>query len=215
MFFVRDLASGATLAAVAVRSEKARAACAVLLSLFALFGAPLVLKMDNGSAFRADLTQALLEEHAVMPLRSPPYVPQYNGSCERSIGCFKQRVDHIAMIEGHAGRWLPRNLDDALLVANTTARPFGANGPTPAEAFEQRRAVTMEERKAFKQSRARAFASRLQTFKEENGRMPTCSQRAALDRKAMQKALCDLGYLEIRRGRISTPVSTWRADINT
>jgi hypothetical protein len=43
--------------------------------------------------------------------------------------------------------------------------------------------------------------------------MPTCAERAAILRKATQHALCEHGYLEFRRGRISTPISTWKADI--
>lgn len=212
LFLVRDLGSGAQLAAVACRGEKARTACAVLLGLFILFGAPLVLKQDNGSAFMAKRTQVLLSEHDVIPLASPPYTPQYNGACERSGGTFKQRVEHIALIEGHAGRWTVRDIDDALFVANTTARPWGANGPTPAEALEARVPLTREERSAFKETRARAIERAHETFKEENGIMPTCSQRASIARKATQLALCEHGYLEIRRGRLSTPILTWKAD---
>jgi transposase InsO family protein len=211
LFLVRDLGSGATLAAVACRGEKARTAGAVLLGLFFLFGLPLIVKHDNGSAFIARTTQALLAEHGITPLASPPYTPQYNGACERGGGTFKQRVEHIASLEGHTRRWLPQNLDDALLVANTTARPWGATGPTPAQALDARVPVTSAERIAFKETRACAIAHGLRTFKEENGTMPTCSQRAAITRKATQKALCEHGYLEIRRGRLSTPISTWRA----
>jgi transposase InsO family protein len=212
LFLVRDLGSGAQLAAVASRGEKSRTACAALLYLFALLGPPLVLKADNGSAFTAKETQALLAENGITPLFSPPYTPSYNGACERSGGTFKQRVAHIASMEGHAGFWFPQNLDEALLVANTTARPWGATGPTPAEVLKAREPVTESERMAFQQTRARAIAHALKTFKEESGRMPTCSQRAAIDRKATQNALCELGYLEIRRGRLSTPISTWKAD---
>lgn len=212
LFLVRDLGSGAQLAAVATRGEKSSTACAVLLCLFALFGPPLVLKEDNGSAFIAGETRTLLAEHGITPLFSPPYTPSYNGACERSGGTFKQRVAHIASMERHAGVWFPQNLDEALCVANTTARPWGATGPTPAEALEAREPVTEKERNAFQETRDRSIELALKTFKERNGRMPTCSQRASIDRKATQKALCELGYLEIRRGRLSTPISTWKAD---
>ena len=96
LLLVRDLGSGAQLAAVACKGEKAKTVCAVLLTLFVLFGPPLALKKDNGSAFTAACTQALLAEHDVTPLFSPPYTPEYNGACERSGGCFKQRVAHVA-----------------------------------------------------------------------------------------------------------------------
>jgi len=211
LFLVRDLGSGAQLAAVACKGEKGRTARMVLLALFALFGAPLVLKQDNGSAFRAHETQALLTEHDVTPLASPPYTPQYNGACERSGGTYKRRVEHIAFMAGHTGVWLPQNLDEALLVANTTARPWGANGPTPAEAFAARRAVTQRERRAFNETMRREIERGLKTFKERNARMPTCLRRASIDRKAIQTALCEHGYLKFRRGRLSTPISAWKA----
>ena len=208
LLLVRDLGSGAQLAAVACKGEKAKPACAVLLTLFLLFGPPLALKKDNGSAFRVQDMQKLLAEHDVTPLDSPPYTPQYNGACERSGGCFKQRVAHVA---GREDRWTAQDIDDALWLANTTARPRGANGPTPAEAFEDRTLVTKAEREAFKQSRARSIDSALQTFQEESGRMPTCSQHAAITRKATQDALLEHGYLQFRRGRLSTPISAWKA----
>jgi hypothetical protein len=93
---VRDLASGAQLAATPCRGERARVVGAVLAALFVALGPPLVLKHDGGGAFRAHATTALLREHSVVPLRSPPRTPQYNGACERSGGTFKQRVAYVA-----------------------------------------------------------------------------------------------------------------------
>ena len=211
LFVVRDLGSGAQLAAVACKGELAKVSCAVVLALVAAFGAPLVAKHDNGGAFVGEVLQQMLTEHGITPLASPPYTPQYNGSCERSGGTFKQRVDHTALLEGHGGIWRPENVDEAPLLANTTSRPWGATGSTPAEVLERRRAVTPEEREAFKQTRALAIEQALKTFNERTGTMPTCSQRAAIDRKATQHALCEHGYLQIRRGRLSTPILTWKA----
>lgn len=208
LLLVRDLGSDAQLAAVACKGEKAKTVCAVLLTLFVLFGPPLAIKKDNGSAFKSQCTQGLLAEHDVTPLFSPAYTPEYNGACERSGGCFKQRVAHVA---GCADRWTEQDVDDALWLANTTARPRGARGATPAEAFAERTAVTKAEREAFKQSRARSIDSALQTFQEENDRMPTCSEHETIKRKATQGALLEHGYLQIRRGRLSTPISAWKA----
>jgi len=44
------------------------------------------------------------------------------------------------------------------------------------------------------------------------GTMPTCAERAPILRKATQDALCKHGYLQLRRGRVSTPISNWKAD---
>jgi hypothetical protein len=57
---VRDLASGYQLLWLPVPDESAAAAVAALGSLFREHGAPLVLKSDNGAAFLAGPTAALL-----------------------------------------------------------------------------------------------------------------------------------------------------------
>ena len=210
---VRDLGSGAQLAAAPCTGERASVVCAVLAALFVALGPPLVLKHDGGGAFRADATQALLRDHDVVALRSPPRTPQYNGSCERSGGTLKQRVAHLAAVDGHPDRWTEADLAEAKCQANATARPRGANGATPAEALAARRPIGSGERRAFKRTRAREIAHALKTHDSKHGTMPTCAERAAILRKATQHALCEHGYLEFRRGRISTPISTWRADI--
>jgi len=43
--------------------------------------------------------------------------------------------------------------------------------------------------------------------------MPPSCEHAAILRKATQQALFEHGYLEIRRERMSTPISTWKAVI--
>ena len=209
---VRDLGSGLQLASARCRGERARVAYAVLSALFLLFGAPLALKHDGGGAFIARDTQTLLGDHGVTSVRSPPRRPQYNGACERGIGTYKQRVEHLALAAGHPGRWTDDDLAAALAQANHTARPFGANGPTPAEAFAARTPVTDAERGAFQRTLAATAEIALETHTEEFGRMPTCRERATINRKAAEAALCEHGYLQFRRGRLSTPISTWKTD---
>jgi len=210
---VRDLGSGAQLEAAPCRGERAKVVCTVLAALFCVLGPPLVLKHDGGGGFVSLETAALLREHGVVALRSPPRTPQYNGSCERAGGTLKRRIAHAAEVRGDSTRWTSSDIAEAMLAANTTARPRGANAPTPAEALAARRPITRRERKAFKRTRRRAIARLVRIHKQERGTMPRCATRAAILRKATQHALCEHGYLELRRGRISTPVSTWRADI--
>jgi transposase InsO family protein len=209
---VRDLGSGAQLAAAPCRGERANVVCAVLAALFVALGPPLVLKHDGGGAFRAHATAALLRDHGVVALRSPPRTPQYNGSCERSGGTLKQRIAYVAWAKGHPDCWTQADVAEAQWQANMTARPRGANRSTPAEALAARRSIGPGERRAFKRTRAREIARALKTHESKRGTMPSCTERAAIVRKATQQALCKHGYLEFRRGRISTPVSTWRAD---
>ena len=55
------MASGCMLAWQALPALTAEVTRAALRCLFALHGAPLILKVENGSAFRAALLQAFLE----------------------------------------------------------------------------------------------------------------------------------------------------------
>jgi transposase InsO family protein len=134
------------LAATAVTGETARVVEVVLEGLFADHSAPLVLKSDNGKAFVARHVRRLLERHGVVALRGPVYRPQYNGSCERAGGHLKERAAHAARIAGDPGHWTVVDMERARVQANATARPHGARGPTPAEAFAKRRRVAAEER---------------------------------------------------------------------
>jgi transposase InsO family protein len=52
--------------------------------LFEQFGAPLVLKRDNGSNLNSTEVNEVLSRWRIIPLNSPPHYPPYNGSIERS-----------------------------------------------------------------------------------------------------------------------------------
>jgi len=213
LLLVRDLGSGMQLAAEPCAGERASAVCVLLTTLFLTLGVPLLIKMDNGGAFRAGTTQDLLAEHGVTCLFSPPYWPQYNGACERSGGTLKLRIEQLALIRGSPGRWLRSDIACAVHLANATARPKGATHPTPAEVFAARRSITTPERRAFLRDVARRRAVALATFQSKRGTMPMCQEREAIDRNVVQRALLEGGYLRFRRGRLSTPIQTWRADI--
>ena len=48
--------------------------------------------------------------------------------------------------------------------------------------------------------RPREIQRALKTYREKCGRMPACCEYAAILRKATQRALCEHGSLEFRRG---------------
>lgn len=52
--------------------------------LFRRYGAPLVLKRDNGSNLNSAAVNEVLGRWLVIPLNSPPHYPPYNGGIERS-----------------------------------------------------------------------------------------------------------------------------------
>jgi transposase InsO family protein len=145
---VRDLASGQQLLWLPVAAAAETAAA--LQMLFRLYGAPLVLKMDNGSAFAAAATQALLALGQVEPLFSPPGWPAYNGAIEAGIGALKARTHAPAACHGHPEVWRGADLEAARATANELARPRGVPGPTPAQLWSQRRPVQAAERAAFR-----------------------------------------------------------------
>ena len=53
--------------------------------LFLQYGAPLVLKRDNGSNLNQQAVDAVLARYLVMPLNSPPHYPPYNGGMECAV----------------------------------------------------------------------------------------------------------------------------------
>ena len=65
--------------------------------LFTKFGAPLVLKRDNGSNLNSEAVEEVLRRWLVIPLNSPPYYPPYNGSIERSQRDLKSALRPVLM----------------------------------------------------------------------------------------------------------------------
>jgi transposase InsO family protein len=195
LFAVRDLASHRQLAWAPVRTEQACEALAVLQQLFRLYGPPLVLKSDNGSAFIADLMHDALDEQSVSQLFSPPRRPQYNGALERSNGTLKTYTHQHAVSSGHPFRWTSEDLEHARQLANTISRPWGHRKPTPDECFRDRTPISDEDRRAFQQEldRQRLVAGR-DLGLTLDAELPR-NDRARLDRLAISRTLQQLGYL--------------------
>jgi putative transposase len=146
---VRDLASGMQLLWLPVAEATAATTAAALLALFILYGAPLVLKLDNGAPFVAEALRELLAAWQVQPLYSPPGCPPYNGAIEAGIGALKVRTHFQAVRQGRPGEWTLEDAEAARQQANALGRPWGARGPTPAARWAGRQALTPAERQAF------------------------------------------------------------------
>jgi hypothetical protein len=193
---VRDLASGYQLLWLPVLDESASQAAAGLEFLFRYWGAPLVIKSDNGSAFLATELAALLTHWQVWHLYSPPQMPRYNGSCEAGIGSMKTRTHHQAARHGRPGQWSCDDAKAARLEASQTARPWGVTGPTPEEVWNARRAIPPANRLAF----AMIVSQRQRQAREEQGLpadqpLPLLLQ-AAVNRTALRRSLAEFGLLE-------------------
>ena len=74
-----------------------------LTKLFKQYGAPLILKSDNGANFKSIAVKNVLNNFKVIFLNNPPYYPQYNGSMERAQREVKQELRTILWkFKGHA-----------------------------------------------------------------------------------------------------------------
>ena len=65
-----------------------------LVALFEQYGAPLFLKMDNGSNLNHHAVLRVLDEYGVIPLNSPPHYPPYNGAMEHKQGEMKRQLEY-------------------------------------------------------------------------------------------------------------------------
>jgi hypothetical protein len=192
---VRDLASGMQLLWLPAIDETAKTAVSALEMLFRKHGPPLVLKSDNGSAFIADEIRRFLNKWHVYHMRSPPKWPEYNGACEAGIGSMKTRTHHESARRGHPGEWSCEDMEAARLQANETARPWGLHGPTPKEAWQQRRLISVKERTVF----AVAVQDHEAAGRPDSLVKPDRTQAATLRRTAIGQALVAHGLLEYRR----------------
>lgn len=196
---VRDLSSGKTLAAVATRTLAAQEVASVLVGLFERYGAPLVMKNDNGSNLVADKVACELERFGVLALRSPPATPSYNGSCEAGIGSISRRAEEQASWAGRPGQWTCDDLENARLQANAEGRPRASPADHSCEvAWSQRHSLGPEDRVALRAEALRLYLADLERLAIDSP-VTDWRLRASLERAALGRALCNLNYLSMRR----------------
>ena len=116
LLVVRDLASGCVLSSLPTRSTDQAPVVQELARLFAVFGPPLVLKMDNGSGLVGEDVMSLLDEAGVTALRSPPRTPRYNGAVEAGMGGLKGWLNDVAAFHGRQAAPTRDDLEAALLL---------------------------------------------------------------------------------------------------
>jgi transposase InsO family protein len=212
---VRDLASGRHLLWQPVRAPTAAEAVDALAGLFAVLGAPLVLKSDNGSAFGAPAVAALLHDFGVLSLFSPPHTPSYNGAIEAGIGSLKGRTAVHAARHGRFGCWNWDDVAAARLEANATARPRGPSGPTPNEAWARRESISIGDRESFVNLvEAQRCTARCELGLLPTGSLPVMTERA-VDRIAIRRALVERGLLLFLRRSIPQRITVRKADAIT
>ena len=199
---VRDLASGYQLLWQPVVAPTADVVLAELELLFALHGAPWVLKTDNGSAFIAEALRWVLQHLRVGQLFSPPLLPAYNGAIEASIGSLKTRTQQFSEQAGHAGAWTSADVAQAQHEANTQSRPRRLHGRVPAQLWQARAPLGAADQARFEATVAQYRAEeRLQHGWLEDEPLNRTEQ-AAIDRVAFRRALVAHDLLLFRRRRI-------------
>jgi len=200
VFVVRDLSSGAVLAAVACVGERAEVAVHVLKRLFREVGVPLVIKHDNGSAFRSHAVQDLLNAMNVLCLPSPPGLPQYNGAVESGMGPLKAYALASAETHGHPDLLTPVDLEHAVEVWNNQPVHRDSEWRTRA-AIHGKRPATLERRR---RRLLRAYKARFTEAAERLGLDPTAPMewwdKGKVVRASLPDALVELGFLWIREG---------------
>jgi transposase InsO family protein len=198
---VRDLSSGYQLCWLPVTAATSAVTCQVLTRLFDFYGAPLVLKADNGPPFRADDTKQFLKNAGVHFLFSPPYWPRYNGAIEAAIGSLKTWTQQHAVSQGRAGHWTWADAAAARQQANA-GQPRRLHGQTPADVWAGRTAISAVERVRFELTvlRQRHVARSELGFEQE--RQLIHWDDSAVDRKAISRALVEHDYLLFRRRRV-------------
>jgi hypothetical protein len=204
----RDLGSSYQLLWLPTPSAEAQHACDAIEAAFRQHGAPLVAKSDQGSPFTSDAFQSLLDRWNVVALLSPPYTPWYNGAIEAGNGSHGTRTHYEAARHGHPGYWTSDDLEAARLQSNTTARPWGARGPTPQDLWTQRPPITPSERQAFRDCLEDTQTQTLRELGLAPADLSDGVVRAAVARAATRRALETLGYLCVRRKRITPPFNS-------
>jgi transposase InsO family protein len=215
LWAARDLASRKKLAWIPVTDKSYEALEFPLHRLFAKYGAPLVIKADNGSAYISKKMDKTLARKEVTLLLSPPRTPRYNGSCEAGIASMKRHTEHQAKLMGRSSRWTTEDCEIARCLSNLTVRPWGPSGPTPEEVWKERKPITDELRARFRSCVLGYRNQFLEKKKNAQYNENDKKMEASIMRQAITRALIECDLLSIRRRRIPLPLkSLFSTDIS-
>lgn len=205
IFAVRDLASGCQLAWTPVLDATADEALPILERLIHEHGPPLVMKSDNGSAFTGSRCAAAIAHWQIVPLFSPVRMPRYNGACEAGIGAAKRRTEYLAARQGRYLTWSASDLAAAQEWANEAHYPDGFAAGTAASRFAARELISPTERDTL-QALIVQYEREFDLAACTAGQHLTDRMIAIHHRRAVRRALVELGYLDITRRSIPQPL---------
>ena len=184
-----------------VPDETAETTRDALLALFREHGPPLVLKSDNGGAFKAEVIQ-LLEDWQGAPPLSPPVTPRYNGSCETGNGALKTRTRDFTRDPGF---WTSDDMEAAQRYTNECYRRRETDR-TALEIWNSRTAIDDTERKRFLLT-VEDIRSQIQDKMDpESQEKQTAATKAAIERRVVSRALEELGILSMKWRSIPLPI---------
>jgi hypothetical protein len=130
-------------------------------------------------------------------------------------GCvLKTRTERHAERAGRPGSWTLDDVAYAQAEANATARPRGADGPTPDELWLARPALSRGDRDTYL-----ATVSAITDEIRRRDGLPlvtdlTTAQKRAVDREALRRALVEHGHLLFRRRRLPLTIDAAEAANN-
>ncbi len=108
----------------------------------------------------------------------------------------------MAHLAGHVGDWTMSDCERALEEANRVAHSRGRHGPTPEQAWRERRPVTLSEHEAFRAG-CRRCEAQVRGFKGiALDAILDHYEQAEIHRGVLQQVLLESGLLTITRRRI-------------
>jgi transposase InsO family protein len=147
---------------------------------------PLVLKHDGSSIFHETAVEALLEEHHVISLTSPPHYPKFNGKMERTVRDVKSY--ERAMRPCNPDLALKERLEETVRDLNDERPRPMLGGRTAREVYEQDRIPLMD--------RERFYAEVLQLEQTLLGDAASRQQQRQARQQAVELVLLRHGYMK-------------------
>ncbi len=115
---------------------------------------------------------------------------------------------HLAAALGHPACCTCDDLEAARLMANRDARPHGPSGPSPDQLWQNRSAISRDQRHHFLDQLSQAKLQEARNLLDSDSPPPSeasslgglgASQRAIVARRATRRTLIEFGFLLARR----------------
>lgn len=198
---VGDLASRFRFELLVADELPARRIAEHLAELFERYGAPLVLKRDNGSNLVHPSVDELLDAFGVLALTSPRQYPRYNGAIEYA----QREIKTAVTVLTSSGTELSTALKIAPALLNARSRPC-LGGTTAAQTFQEarhafQRVFTVDRRKEVKdwiQDRCLATVERMQAVSRH--------AHDAARRQAIENWLLDNRLIDVVQPKTVSPL---------